>query len=328
MFVILRLVSKLGQTGDSGFGGTLPAENLAPAICRAGYFQFSGDQSFTNSCVQSRGLFWCKSGRGRFVANGVSHNLEPHDLYVLSWNRKITYIPDPKDPMFTGHVHLVPDYKPGSKWIPDVPHEEGEVAFNSPDRKDAHWPGLEGVVHFRIKSDEPIGLILDYSIRRYLESHGSEEWEARHLANLVVSELYRLRSRRFGSPQSYPEELVRLIAHVDKGYHLAPTVSDLATIIGRSRSHVLKLFNAHMGISPKSYIIDKQLQEARELLLSTTMSIAEVGQSVGLHDPYHFSKRFRKYVGISPSKYRQNHGPFSSRPAASSHKPAAPIGRD
>ncbi len=322
MFVFLRFVPKLSQAVKQGIDGPLPAALLSPAICRAGYFQFAGDQSFTNGCVQSRGLFWCKSGRGRFIVNGETYELEPHDLYVLTWNRKITYIPDSKDPMFTGHVHLIPDYREGSDWIPDVPHEKAEIAFDSPDRSDAYWPGFEEVVRFKIKADEPIGLLLDYTIRRYLESHGSDELEGRHLADLLVNELYRLRSRRFGSPHSYPEELVRMIAHVEKGFHLAPTVADLAGTIDRSRSHVLKLFNSHMGISPKSYIIDKQLQEARELLISTTLSIAEIGQAVGLHDPYHFSKRFRKHVGISPSKYRQNHGPFSSRPTASAHQPA------
>lgn len=295
---------------------------LSPAICRAGYFQFSADQSFTNGCVQSRGLFWCKSGQGKFVVNGGSFELEPHDLYVLPWGRRITYIPDPSNPMFTGHVHVIPNYAEGSEWIPDVPHEPNEVAFDSPDRSDGELLGFRDTIRFKISSDEPIGLLLDYTIRRYLESHGCTEAEGRDLGHLVVTELRRLRTNRFGSEYSHPEELRRMIAYVDKGFQLSPTVADLATVIGRSRSHVLKLFNKHLGISAKGYIIERQIKEARELLLSTTLSIAEIGQSVGLPDPYHFSKRFRLHVGISPSSYRQNHGPFSRRPAVSSHKPA------
>ena len=297
-------------------------KDLLPAVCRAGYFQFSAEQSFTNGCVQSRGLFWCKSGRGQFKLNGVLYDLEPHDLYVLPWGRKITYIPDPSDPMFTGHVHVVPYYAEGAEWIADVPHESNEVAFDSPDRRDGEMLGFHEAVRFKISSDEPMGLLLDYTIRRYLESLGCSEEEGRHLGHLVVGELRRLSSTRFGSSQNYPEELRRMIAYVDKGYHLAPTVADLTSVIGRSRSHVLKLFSKNMGISAKGYIIERQIREARELLLSTTLSIAEIGQSVGLPDPYHFSKRFRNQVGISPSAYRQNHGPFSKRPAASSHKPA------
>lgn len=297
------------------------AESSSPAVCRAGYFQFAANQHFINERVQSRGLYWCKSGHGRFEVNGVSYDLEPHDLYVLPWNRKIAHYPDEKDPMHTGHVHLIPDYRVGAKWMPNVPHEGGEVAFDSPDREDVDWPGFKGVVRLKIKADEPLGLLMDYAIRWYMQSHGENEAEARWLANLIVNELFRKQSKGAFLSSKYPEELERMIVHVNNGFHLSPTVSDLADLIGRSRSHVLKLFSKYLSVSPKKYIIDRQMDEARELLLSTTKLIAEVGQSVGLSDPYHFSKLFRRHIGISPSDYRQRHGPFSTPPNVSTHRP-------
>lgn len=295
---------------------------LSPAVCRAGYFQFTADQSFTNGCVQSRGLFWCKSGCGKFLLNGEEYELVPNDLYILPWNRRITYIPDPSDPMFTGHVHLIPDYREGSDWISDVPHEANEIAFNSPDRRNARILGYGPTTRMKVKADEPMGLLLDYSIRRYIEAHGFEETEGRYLGYLIIKELKLLFSRGFGSTPDYPEEMRRMVAFIDKGFQNAPTVSDLADVIGRSRSHVLKLFKKHLDTSPKDYIMDKQAREARELLLSTTLSIAEVGHKTGFPDPYHFSKWFSKQVGLSPSSYRKNHGPFSKMPTGSTHKPA------
>jgi AraC-like DNA-binding protein len=296
-------------------------ESFSPAVCRAGYFQFSANQRFINECVQSRGLYWCKSGHGRFEVNGVSYELEPHDLYVLPWNRNIAHFPDTKKPMHTGHVHVVPDYRLGSKWIPNVPHDRGEVMFDSPDRQDVDWPGFEDTYRLKIKTDEPIGLLLDYAIRWYMQSGGENEEESRSLAQLIVNELFRKRAEGATLTSKYPEELERMVVHVNNGFHLSPTVSDLSDLIGRSRSHVLKLFSKYLGVSPKSYIIDCQLREARELLLSTIMPIAEIGQSVGLSDPYHFSKLFRRHVGIPPSEFRQKHGPFSTPPKISAHRP-------
>jgi AraC-like DNA-binding protein len=87
---------------------------------------------------------------------------------------------------------------------------------------------------------------------------------------------------------------------------------------------VLKLFRRHLGVSAKGFVIGRQLQEARELLLSTTLPISEVGKEVGLPDPYHFSKLFRRHVGLSPREFRANHGPFSTPPKPSSHRSAAP----
>lgn len=283
----------------------------AAAVCRAGYLQFSGNRAFTNTQVQSRGFFWCKSGKGTFRVNGADFTLHAQDLYLLPWNRKIEYLPDPSDPMYTGHVHLVPFYRPGAAWVPNIPHEPGHDDFDSPDRADLDWPGLDGVVRFKINASDNIALLLDYIIRSYLRSKGTIESEARQLGGLLVNEVLRLNSAEEEGKPSYPEELLRMIAHVESSYMRSVTVAELADMIDRSRSHVLKLFNTHLGVSAKNYIIKRQLKQACELLLNTTRSIAEVGQAVGISDPYHFSKLFRRHLHVSPSAFRLNHGPLN-----------------
>ena len=284
--------------------------DLAPAVCRAGYLQFSGDRSFTNTHVQSRGFFWCKSGKGKFYVNGEEFHLGSKDLYLLPWDRTIRYLPDRQDPMYTGHIHLVPFYREGSEWIPNVPHRKGDVAFNTKDRSDVDWPDLRGVVRFKIHANDEIALLMDYIIRCYQRNRGKDEQEARLLGRVLVNELMRLREENSKERTGYPEELIRLMAHIDSSYMRSVTVTDLAEVIDRSRSHVLKLFKHHLGISAKTYIIRKQLLEACELLVNTTKSIGEVGQAVGIPDPYHFSKLFRKHTNLSPTAFRSNHGPI------------------
>lgn len=281
----------------------------SPAICRAGYLQFSGIRNFTNTSVQSRAFFWCKSGSGKFTVNGNEYPIGPQDLYLLPWNRSIQYKPDKNDPMYTGHVHLIPHYCEDSPWNPIVPHQKGDEEYDSVYRADADWPDLDDVVRFKINASDNIALLLDYTIRSFLRSKGTIESEARQLGSLLVGELLRLSSVDSEPSLDYPEELLRMVAHVEARYMRSLTVSELAEMIGRSRSHVLKLFRNHMGVSAKNYIINRQLKQACELLLSTTRSIAEVGQAVGISDPYHFSKLFRRHLKVSPTAFRLNHGP-------------------
>ena len=295
------------------------AEIGSPCVCRGGMFQFAAQQNFTNGCVQSRALFWCKSGRGEFVVDGANYRLEPNDLYLLPWNRQITYLPSAQEPMYTAHVHIVPWYRNGAKWVPNVPHEIDDAEFDSPDRRDVCWPKLEGVVRLHTQIDEPLGRLIDYSIRWFLQSKRDES-EARSIGHLLVAEILRA-TESFGAPPttSRPEELNRLLVHIDRGFHLAPRVDDLAAIIGKSRSHVLKLFRRYLSVSAKGYVIGRQLQEARELLLRTAQPVSEIGKAVGLPDPYHFSKLFRRHTGLSPRDYRAQHGPFSKPPKPSTH---------
>jgi AraC-like DNA-binding protein len=298
-----------------------------PALCRAGFFQFSANQSFTNRCVQSRALFWCKSGRGKFIVNGIEYDLAPHGLYVLPWNRRITYLPSKTDPMYTAHVHIVPWYRPGSRWVPNIPHEAGEAEFDSPDRRDVAWPIGSGVVRLRTEANESLGHLIDYAVRWFLRSP-RDETEARALGILLVRETFRSAQARISPAEAQPEELSRLLVHIDRGFHLSPRIEELAELIGRSRSHVLKLFRRHLGISAKGHVLGRQLAEARELLLSTTLPIAEVGKAVGLADPYHFSKLFRRNVGLSPREFRTKHGPFSTPPKPSKHSATPPFSGD
>lgn len=287
-------------------------------MCRSGLFQFAPRQTFTNGCVESRGLFWGKSGRGRFEVDGVSHILGPHDLFVLPWGRRITYFPALEDPMFTAHVHLVPWYRPGARWVANVAHERTEPEAGSPDRGDVAWQGLGGVVRLRVAPDEPLGRLIDYTVRWYCESP-RDEGEARALGRLLVAELRRKAGRPAGVGEPFPEELQRLVAHVERGFHLGPRIAELADLVGRSRSHVLKLFRRHTGRSAKRFVIERQLREARELLLSTTLTVAEIGRRVGIVDPYHFSKLFRRHTGAAPRDFRARNGTFASPARPSRH---------
>ena len=186
-------------------------------------------------------------------------------------------------------------------------------------RRDVTWPELAGVVRLHLRAEEPLGRLIDYTVRWYMDSK-REEAEARAVGLLLVRELLRKASQPATPNEPYPEELQRLIAHVDRGFHLGPRITEMAGLVGRSRSHVLKLFRRYIGVSAKHFVIERQLRAARELLLSTTLPVAEVGRKVGLADPYHFSKLFRRHVGLSPREFRLQNGPFSSPPRPNRHE--------
>lgn len=301
----------------------------APAVCRAGEFQFAPHQTHINGCVQSRALFWCKSGRGRFYVNGQAFTLEPHDLYVLPWNRHIEYVAGARQPMFTAHVHIVPWLRPGATWEANVPHERDEPLFDSPDRADVAWSNLSGVVHLHIETEAPLGRLINYITQWFRHSPRLED-EGRALGLLVVRELARLAHTGRPAAARRPEELTRMLVHIGRCFREAPSVEQLAGILGRSRSHVLKLFQRFLHVSAKSYILGRQMREARELLVSTTLPISEVGQSSGFPDPYHFSKLFRRTVGMSPTEYRLLKGPLPASKEPSTHlrAPLPPKGEE
>lgn len=299
---------------------------LAPAVCRAGEFQFAPNQTFTNHCVQSRGLFWCKSGRGAFEVDRHRFTLEPHDLFLLPWNRHISYHAGPREPMFTAHVHLVPWLRPGCPWVPNVPHERHGDLFDSPDRADAKFAGAEGVIRLHIDAEDSLGRLINYTTRWYQDST-REEGEGRALGLLVVQEVKRHLERVGHARTRRPEELNRMLVYIERNLQDAPTVQKLASIIDRSRSHVLKLFQQHMNMSAKAFIMSRQMREARELLVNSTLAVSTVGRMAGFPDPYHFSKVFKQVVGQSPKEFREDQCLLPPSRRASSHDETPPPSR-
>ena len=64
-----------------------------------------------------------------------------------------------------------------------------------------------------------------------------------------------------------------------------------------------KLFKQLYSVPPMQHLNKIRMEHARELLKSDYGSIAQVAENVGYTSLYHFSKMFKKYYGLSPSKY-------------------------
>ena len=82
-------------------------------------------------------------------------------------------------------------------------------------------------------------------------------------------------------------------------------LGQLASEIGFTSAYLTKLFNRFKGETPLKYLTDIRIHEAKRLLLDTTLTISQVGMSVGYPDQFHFSKIFRKYTGQNPTSYRK-----------------------
>lgn len=83
------------------------------------------------------------------------------------------------------------------------------------------------------------------------------------------------------------------------------SVKELATLANMSSSSFNREFRTIFSTSPRDYFLTQKLKKSRELLLVTTLSIAEIAYDSGFDDPAYFSRVFKSKNGITPSEYRQ-----------------------
>lgn len=85
------------------------------------------------------------------------------------------------------------------------------------------------------------------------------------------------------------------------------SIAEIAKIYEMSEGHFIRSFKTYTGQSPNAFRITNRLEIASDMLLSTTMTVAEISSAVGFADPLYFSRLFKKYYKLSPYVYRKNH---------------------
>jgi AraC-like DNA-binding protein len=83
------------------------------------------------------------------------------------------------------------------------------------------------------------------------------------------------------------------------------TVKDYAELSGRSLSTFSREFRRIFNKSPQQWLIEARLEHARNLVLSSDLSITEIAYSVGYDNVSHFIKTFRVQFGNTPKQLRQ-----------------------
>lgn len=100
------------------------------------------------------------------------------------------------------------------------------------------------------------------------------------------------------------KEIFPVVEYMSRNFRKPLRVSELSRRGNLSRANFFRKFKQLTGVSPLDYCKNLRLQEARSLLHATDKSVAEIGESVGWPDQFHFSRVFKASVGLSPLRYR------------------------
>jgi AraC-like DNA-binding protein/mannose-6-phosphate isomerase-like protein (cupin superfamily) len=85
-----------------------------------------------------------------------------------------------------------------------------------------------------------------------------------------------------------------------------PSLEELSGIACLSPFHFHRLFLRNIGVSPHEYLIQVRIRKARELLLEGNR-IASVALELGFVDQSHFTRHFKRVIGVAPGKFIQTH---------------------
>jgi AraC family transcriptional regulator len=135
------------------------------------------------------------------------------------------------------------------------------------------------------------------------------------LASVIAIHVAANYDRRDGRTSPFsglaPHKLQRVLEHIE--HHLAEPihVRDLAGVVHMSPYHFARMFKQATGQPPHVYITAQRMDQAKNLLGNSELSLVQVASSVGYQTQAHFTGVFHKHVGITPRtfrlKYRAEH---------------------
>lgn len=89
-------------------------------------------------------------------------------------------------------------------------------------------------------------------------------------------------------------------------YSESLSLADIAQSAVLSRFHFSRVFKAETGISPGQYLAAVRIYQAKRLLVTGSMSVADISVAVGYNSLGSFTNHFTDSVGISPSRFRRD----------------------
>jgi AraC-like DNA-binding protein len=92
----------------------------------------------------------------------------------------------------------------------------------------------------------------------------------------------------------------------------------LAHECGLSASHFARAFRQSLGLAPHQWLLSLRVERAKEQLLNSDASLAEIAIDCGFADQSHFTRVFTKHVGASPGQWRRQ---FASGPIPEPERP-------
>ncbi len=229
-----------------------------------------------DACDECSRLYFLLSGEAYITHKGIKQTLVPGYVYLIPPNTTFSYTCVSLKKIFF-HISVL--------------KSDGYDVFQN----------LDEIFSLPYPLEETQNLLNLYKSNDYISLLKLKT----ELLNIMI----RFSELAFKSPviiHNHSSIVNKTIAYVNENVNINLSVKDIANHFSVSESTLRRTFKREMEVSLGKYIEDVVIIKAKLLLKKSTMSILEISETFGFYDQFHFSKRFKERVGLSPSAYRKN----------------------
>ena len=101
-----------------------------------------------------------------------------------------------------------------------------------------------------------------------------------------------------------PGAMRRVREYVDAHLGESMDLPELASIAGLSVFHFARQFKQSAGVTPHSYLVQRRVERAQDMLARTDLALSEIAVAAGFSDQSHLARHFRQMLGTTPREFR------------------------
>lgn len=241
-----------------------------------GYAVLDSGWKYPRTGLPMSRLYFCKSGGGVIEHNGGELEVRAGYVYLLPANYKFGYrVSTEWEKLF---VHFVIIRRDGYDMLSELGRIcELEIGVEAVDRIISLYNGNDTRDAYDFK------FAIYETVNKILKNEGFKPRVQTDYSPLVESAIDYVRS------------------HLS----IKLSIAEIAASCFISESLLSKRFRDEYGITLGKYIDDLVFFSAQNLLVTTSLPISRISESLGFCDQFYFSRRFRQFAGVSPRYYRK-----------------------
>lgn len=160
--------------------------------------------------------------------------------------------------------------------------------------------------------DEIYGYSFQKICRTFTQSDSTKQtfYQYKHLSTLLKEfGEYEQSLLQFIEKNSYPyhSNVKKAIQYIHKHLSEEITLQLIAKEIYCNPTYLSQVFKKEVHMNFSDFLLQTRLKRAMSLLTTTSLSIGEIAEQVGIPNQSYFSRSFIQFTGMQPSKYRQNY---------------------
>jgi AraC family transcriptional regulator of arabinose operon len=262
---------------------TVKSSNPHISLCHIGRDTCESNYCYGPAMRNAYLVHFVTSGKGTYIARNNTFHVSANQAFIIYPNEITTYIADEVEPweycFFSFNGEMVEEL------IERTGFADGNMVISMDDG------GLAD-------------LIIETANRILSEPQPNTDIYAISQLFCIIKILMDHAESRTEFEAPTKDYVQHAINYIQFNYASPMTIAGLAEMLSINRSYFYRIFKAEIGISPIEYLNNYRIDQAKKMLLESTMPISQIAMATGFNTFSSFYRLFSLKYGHSPREYR------------------------